>query len=376
MDRIYPLLHNIINYYPYFSEFYSSTNFSYPNWLNQVLGLFKQFGQYPDRDFQFTLQLSCDGPEYINDAGRGEGTTKKCLENFNKLVNALENNLPENVELDIAIKATMDLVNLKKINTKEKIIEYYKFFEDNFICPIVNLGFSNVSINFPVPNFAVPAPATKEDGIYFANYCKMCREIESENHFKYYTDITMFSKKDSFHHNNSYHQGYNFCGTGSGLIGFLPDNMFSACHEGFVHFVEKYKEYVKISNRAEKGTINFDEFAGDREIRFCLNEQQYLDYEKQIYPNNIPEASAYKATIVSEIILLAMAGQIEPKYMFPEYAVKAAAFHLLGAPCVKDNYNVTGSITLSDYGLMKLFFNGAFEYIIQGKEEEYDSSNF
>lgn len=34
MDRIYPLLHQLINYYPYLREFHSSTNFSYPEWIN------------------------------------------------------------------------------------------------------------------------------------------------------------------------------------------------------------------------------------------------------------------------------------------------------------------------------------------------------
>lgn len=32
MDRIYPLLHKIICYYPYFDTMFSSTNFSYPQW--------------------------------------------------------------------------------------------------------------------------------------------------------------------------------------------------------------------------------------------------------------------------------------------------------------------------------------------------------
>ena len=34
MDRIYDLLDNLIQYYPYFSEMYSSTNFSYPTWTD------------------------------------------------------------------------------------------------------------------------------------------------------------------------------------------------------------------------------------------------------------------------------------------------------------------------------------------------------
>ena len=34
MDRIYPLVHQLINYYPYFDSMFSSTNFSYPEWID------------------------------------------------------------------------------------------------------------------------------------------------------------------------------------------------------------------------------------------------------------------------------------------------------------------------------------------------------
>jgi len=34
MDRIYPLIHKLIEEYPFFNSMYSSTNFSYPTWLD------------------------------------------------------------------------------------------------------------------------------------------------------------------------------------------------------------------------------------------------------------------------------------------------------------------------------------------------------
>jgi hypothetical protein len=98
----------------------------------------------------------------------------------------------------------------------------------------------------------------------------MCREIEKENIFNFYDDITMFSQNFSF--NKTYKQGWNFCGTGFKHVGLLPNHMYSACHEGFVHFVEKYKKYAATSTRQETGTIRFDEFIGDDEVRFCLDE--------------------------------------------------------------------------------------------------------
>ena len=63
MERIYPTLHKVIEYFPYFEGMFSSTNFSFDGWDNQFFGLMKQFDKYPERNFSYSLQLSCDGPE-------------------------------------------------------------------------------------------------------------------------------------------------------------------------------------------------------------------------------------------------------------------------------------------------------------------------
>jgi sulfatase maturation enzyme AslB (radical SAM superfamily) len=89
IERIFPLLHQLIEYYPYLSNLFSSTNFSFVEWPQKFLSLMNELGNYPDRIFNYTLQLSCDGPEYINDLGRGNGVTEKCLNNFNILLQEL-----------------------------------------------------------------------------------------------------------------------------------------------------------------------------------------------------------------------------------------------------------------------------------------------
>ena len=61
---------------------------------------------------------------------------------------------------------------------KDKIIDYYKFYEDNFIKKIKRLNLPNVDIYLGIPNTAVPSPVTVEDGIIFSKLVKLCREIE------------------------------------------------------------------------------------------------------------------------------------------------------------------------------------------------------
>jgi hypothetical protein len=104
--------------------------------------------------------------------------------------------LASNVSLTITLKGTLDNATFQELLNKEKIIEYYKFYEDNFIKPIADLNLDNVSIMYSIPNTAVPSPVTVEEGKKFAQLVKMCREIEQENRinkiFDYYTIITPF----------------------------------------------------------------------------------------------------------------------------------------------------------------------------------------
>lgn len=370
MDRIHNLINQVIEYYPYFDSMYSSTNFSYPQWIDQVFGLFDQFAKYPYRDFNYCLQLSCDGPEYINDAGRGAGVTKRCLENFNKLVEELKNGrLADNVFLTITLKGTLDNDTIRTLNDKKKIIEYYQFYENEFIDKIRKLNLPNVFIIEGIPNTAVPSPVTVEEGKIFANFCKTCREIEMENmrnhYFKYYREITPYSSnicQDCL----TYRYNYHTCGTGNSMVGFLPDNMLSTCHEGFTEFVEEYKKLAAVSDRDQTATITFNKFLGDSvgHTKFCVDDKGYALHEEQMSYYNPEGASARLATITATIVSLAMAGQIEPCYIEQTNALKAAIFiQSHGAYCIKDNYNKTGSITNVPIGTLKLLLNGAMPYI-------------
>ena len=370
MNRIYPLLHKIINYYPYFYEMFSSTNFSYPQWSDQVLGLLNQFRQYPERDFQYTLQLSIDGPEYINDAGRGKGVTKRCLENYRLLLQRIKNGeLPENVELAMTLKATLDNDSLHKLNDKQKLIEYYQFFEQEFWEPFKEIkdDFPNVILILAHPNTAVPSPVTVDDGKEFAEICRKCREIEAENQFAHYFetyDTICFFDNDITQNQLTYKYSHHTCGTGTSMIGFLPNNMLSTCHEGFTHFAMEYKRQAALSDRVHTATITFDKFLSEQSVPYCVDEQGYEQHMRKMEMYNNPGTSARLINLTAQIISLAMAGQVESCYLNQENALKAAIF-LQGHTsfCIKDNYNKTGSFTLVPHGTIKLLLNGALQYI-------------
>ena len=323
MDRIYPLLHQVINHYPYFEEMMSSTNFSYDAWIDQFFGLMEQFGQHPYRDFTYFLQLSCDGPGYINDAGRGFGVTAKCLKIFNQLLEELPKRLPENVTLIMYLKGTLDNESIRQLCDKQKLIEYYQWIEEEFLDKANKLNMPNVQMGPTVPNTAVPSPVTKEEGKVFAELCRICREIESENHqnnyFKYYNEITPMTTtvcQEMLTYKYSHHN----CGTGSSMLGFLPDGMISTCHAGFSHFIDEYKKAAASSNRVNTSTITFDDFVAEQPIKFCVDEKGFEEFERHMSLFNTEGTTARVGMLTNIIMSLALAGQIDEAF-FQERSV-------------------------------------------------------
>lgn len=372
MERLHPTLRKLIEYYPYLNNGFSSTNFSFSTWNNKFFELMDVFGEYPYRIFNYHLQLSMDGPPEINDLGRGEGTTQKCLDNYKKLVELLSNQrLPQNVYLTITIKGTLNIVTMRLLDTQEKIINYYKFLEDNFITPIYNLNNNHIIIQNNIPNIAVPAPATVDDGKFFAQLVKNCRNIETRNArehiFQHYQIITPFDC-DITQTDLSYEYSCHTCGTGDVSIGFLPNNMFSTCHEGFTQIVEKY-QHLAAQDQHEHATISFDRFIDQQKVALCVDDKKYDEHIYKMLLYNTNGTKARLASITAMIIALALAGQIEQAYIDETNALKAAIFmqgHTVY--CIKDNYNKTGSYTLVPVGMFKLLLNGAMKYI-QHKEE-------
>ena len=369
IERVFDLLPHIIENYPFLYNLFSSTNFSFPEWPDKFFSLMQILGKYKPRNFRYVLQLSCDGPEYINDQGRGEGVTKKCLQNFDILCQNLENKLPSNVMLNITIKQTLDINTIKLLTKEEKIIEYYKFFEDNFIDKIKKLNFSNVQTYCTIPNVAVPVPATVEDGKIFANFCKISKNLnkKASKIFKYYNNFIPFRKRNDTLPNTGY-QTYNspnyLCGCGTTQVNLLPNNLVTICNEGFTQITDEYFELANKRNTEDK-TIVIDTSTFGKGRRLCMTDDEYAEFEnfqKNYYRKN---TKFTLANISSFIVSLALANQVDRKYLNFREANRAAAHIMDCSYCIKDNYNMTGSISSIPAGMIKLLCNGALDYILE-----------
>lgn len=362
MERLNKVLPRIIEDYPYLTDFFSSTNFSFSTWLSQFFGLMKQFKSYPERQFNYTLQISCDGPAKLNDLGRGQGTTEKCLNNFNALVQLLGSKLPCNVNLTIVPKPTLNLETIYLLETKEKIIEYYRFFEENFLEPINELNYNNIHAFTNTPNIGVPCPATSKDGKYFANFIKNCAELakESFKYFKYYTDVRPFSISSQDHKAITFYSSGFGCGMGYSNIGLLPRNLVSVCNEGFVQMVEQYNQ---LRLQDTQGTIEKKLAQTKEQHHLCYSDEDYEKFEEQMCSFCYKTNTSILTNLCNQIMLLALSGQIEKQYAQQSEALHAAQVLATEYFCLKDNYNITGSFALIPVGLIRLLLNGALPYL-------------
>lgn len=360
MNRVYNLIQQLIDYYPNFNSFFSSTNLSTENWIEEFSGLINVFGNNKHRDFSISLQVSIDGPEYINDKNRGVGTTKKIEKNFGKLVEFCKS-VPSNVTLRIQHKPTFDIECIKMLSSEEKIIEYYRYLE-SYVEKINDLGLSNVEMMATLPNTACPSPHTKGDGIIMRDFCKLTRKVEKYDMFKYYKDLTLYSKGYCCSEKSSYRCTSFTCGTGFTTLGVLPYDMVSTCHNGFVDLISDYKRLCNSGER--KSVLDFKFFLDTTKSRFCISKEEYKMFESQMKHYNVPNTTSRMTNTCTTIVGLALVGQIDKKYLDYEEALKGAQFlRDRTSFCIRDNYSITGSITLQPYGLYKLLLNGAREVI-------------
>ena len=365
MDRTHYTLRKLFEYYPNFNRGFSSTNMLAPDFHGQLYRLMGVLGE-SRRRFEYSLQLSLDGPERVNDRNRGEGTTKRIRESLHKLFREIDDHLPENVVLTMHFKPTLDMETIRELDTPEKIIEYYKFFEE-FYDDFYSVPHSkDVEIYPTKPNTACPMPHTSEDGKVFANLVRMCREVEernkTEHFFKYFNaDITPYA--------STCVHGLDGCGGTCGtckyVIGLLPDHMISGCHSAFVNVLSKYKSYVHEHDHDAK-VLDVNMYLRDPNDFLYFSYDELAKREKQMECFYDPDTTARLQAAATMIQLLAYSKQVSPKYRDVVEATKAANYiGIACAGCVNDNRAVTGTITLPQIGILRLLLNGADEYLIK-----------
>ena len=260
-------------------------------------------------------------------------------------------------------KPTLDINNIRLLQDKESIIDYYNFLDENFIEKINSFNIPFVRTSFSVPNIAVPTPATKKDGEMFGHMVKLCLEIEKEadKYFKNYRGTTPFFN-DAFKNPCTPNSQTADCGTGHFVLELLPDNLYGTCHMAFSDIAENYKKLKQ--HETSNKTVNIKAYLESADTPFVLNEKEYDEFIDIIYYQSCTGSTARLIEMINTIYALALAEQIDSKYKEPKYAFEAASYLLDVLPfCIYENRVIAGSMLLTDVGMYKQLLNGALDYL-------------
>lgn len=366
IERLIPTYRKILNLCTSMDKFAVSSNFSVDNWYEKFKMLFDVYKEFPDRNFEIDCQISIDGPKEINDNSRGAGVTDKIIQNFDIVCKNIKNDLPNNVKVIFHTKSTISKDNFDLLDNRDYMIYYFKFFE-TFIKKVYDLNDERVQMFPAVYNLVCPFEYTKDDGIRFAKICKIAREItnhiEDEGIFQYYGNIIpfRFRGRKGYPDSPGYELTGGMCGSGYFSIGLMPDDFVCTCHRAFQNMLDVNPKFDFSHNRNDMVSEKCFTFDNSK---FIMKQDNLYDYMNKISWYYSKGSRFLLSQYVILIRMLAQYGLIQSKYKDEEKALKAAKLLInCDAQCIHCNESETGSFTTVHTGEIKLFLNGALDYI-------------
>lgn len=359
-----------------FHTFYkidTSTNFIAPNEIEKLQDLLIEIDKYyhGKEKFDFCLQLSIDGYEEFNDAGRGKGTTKKFLENFHKMFDIKYND--SKINLRVHTKPTWSRNLFHYLDTKEKCYKWYEFFAEEMFIPHQQSG-APWSFMAGLANVAGPTEHTKEDGIKYAQILRNTKLIQQEIWDKYpcWRDYPTLLQPASFFERYLHdcpacsleNHGKNFrgfrcaghCGVFSNCIVPIPNNLYTMCHRGLFDGYVDYCNEVKEQTEIHDLSLRYFQDTDPKAFLYTKEEFQIMhDMMSQFFePNQIQYTD-----LINFIREYAIAGLIDEKYQNMNEIEESLSMFLGNSYCVQDSYIFAGSwVTMSGLDI-PLLYNGA-----------------
>lgn len=310
--------------------------------ISKTLIPFVEKLQTLDKQIRIDLQVSLDGPSFITDSNRGHGTTKKILQNLNKIVNYYSQTDLRKISFRIFGKQTWCSDNLTFIKNNKEIIKYIGLFFENLQHELrENNKNKNIEFgNFSLGNFATPGTYTIDDGRNLKNVYEYCIE---NNYIKSVPFVFYIHHlRKIFEFENAFSKPFTLsCGSkNSASIGV--DNTIHMCHRSF---------HTKYEN---------DWFPD----KFVFNEKDMnkMEYIVQSYHNFSYHTINLTANIIIE---LAKNDQVLKKYKKPHNAFILANFVNLSICCPLENLLTNSNMHCNPVSSIRLFGNGAMEQLLK-----------
>ncbi len=356
-----------LNEFPQLNTISLSSNFMKdPNIIPKFI---KEFPK--KKDFKFDIQISLDGPPWITDKNRKNGSTKIIVDNTIKFLELL-NEEPLDVNIRIHFKPTATKEDHEVLaNNEDILIDYYRFFDDVYGKMIEANKLNNVK--FPReanPSIVVPQQFSKHDGQVISKLYELQMKIKRENIFKHiYVESTYYTRFISVlptlrHYNTKAHMFG--CSAGDSCFGLDADESLIPCHR---LFYLNDPEYVKMIEQHGNEQVTMDDKASLNNLQTnytaSVNSQEQISkllYLTRGYSDFTKFKTCYQTSMIR---LMAQNNQISECYKNEELAKLLSVYVTIAMACPMEHILHGGSINISLSPLFKLFGNGLAEQIFK-----------
>ena len=303
-SRLFSILHknHLIERFPYLKEFIFSTNFTLDyeiEGIQAILNLLRQ--EHPNRKFKIKIQLSIDGPEFINDKNRGVGSTQKFINNYNRLKELSYDK--SKIQIQLSFKPTLLKEDLYQFQDINNLYQYFKFFEQFNYCGMWTL--------------ASPQDWNKDDGLFYSYIYEQLKK----NHYT----LPNFDKKCKQRCNNIVNN-----------LTPIGNNNFCLCHRGYFEDINNQK---------------------------IFNKQQILEIQN-IMQNTKQNEKILKENLIKEIQNFAFLRQIDSKYLDRKNIIPTLNI-ILAKNCPYNNYIYNGNWLYPVTNEVPLYYNGVMDIILK-----------
>lgn len=353
----------IVDYFPNFNNIYMSSNFmTSPTIISDFIKSFPK-----NKPIAFIIQCSLDGPNWLTHINRRKSNEEKIRTNFLKFMKSIEDEKFH--KIFVLIKSTISKYGIHILENKDKLFEYYSYFDDIF--REVKSNNKNIEVwNECGPTVMLPGNYTKEDGESYSKIVEHQFEFRNKNLFNhvntlnlYYTTLYRERYRTKFY---LFHPQQVHCGAGHNVFAIGLDNKLHLCHRTFFEGEDDLTTYMNFSSECidpknfKSGRVNLvqNKYIADMSNDIDVSRLNYLG---KIFQNFSFHRFNFSVNIIKE---MALAGELSSCYKNKEAAASlfiiCAAYH-----CPMEGVLNFGSMSINHHGFFKLLGNGACEQFLK-----------
>lgn len=378
---------------------------TFPNWNalmfstngmafgERIFDFLKAVDEYRNEDFFVNIQFSWDGDESTNNIRNGN--SKQIKENIKKFLNLCNNYTFHHIHFSGNLHGVISLELIKKLNSPDKIINFYKNLDEN-ANELFNFNRNNHVEFAPIVDLALenPVDASTFDGLslaYFYKQSSLIRPTLFQNPNFITASSTLINQYNMVHsfvdrfrdekplpilfermaQDEKLEQDFMnnlsqalWCGNGYGELKIMYNGQFITCQNSIY---ETELEFLPTDNSIESSVK-----------RTWVQKKYYLDpitaTEDEIrsffhlYKVGKESCFAFIWQQTFNLMLeMAKIGQIDSIYQDPKITLEHSLFLTMYNSCMWNHYVKTGSMFLKSTGFIRLYCNGFLQDILEQK---------